>query len=698
MRGAFTTAALIAFEALAPAPLRSQQDTTRGALPTLDTVLVSAERVPMALGTGSVAVTRIGAAELARVPHATIADVLRLAPGFALVDFDGLGFDPQLMVRGFYGGGEAEYVIVLLDGKPLNQLHTGLVAWDALPPLGGVEAVEIARGSTSALYGDAAIGAVINIITRPAAGDGRARWSLGGGTFDSWQANADLGGTVARRAASLSGGIDQTDGLRTHASRTASRAHAGIALTARDAPARLTLSVRSHWRDFDEPGPLLDSLLRESRDASDVLFRFDHTGDRSHAVGLDGQSRLGSRARLGSSVTVEYRKTNAIRTLALAPGFGDTKERATTNGRTSASLQLDLDKTPLPGSDHLTVGADVSRGSSDSKYWAMITGDRDAYRAAGGARDSLDAAGDARRDAAALFVQYSVQPSAAVRLSLGARYDHLNDAFDARSPARAPRVTTSHSAVSPKAGLNVGYLQSERASGNVYVTASRSFKAPTLDQLFDQRSVFGMTISNPTLVPQSGTSVEGGLYHRASLAGAVRLAATLSAYQMDMKDELDFDVETLRYVNIGRSRHRGVEAGLALSGLGPASLFVNYTLQAVTARTGDFAGNALKAIPRHTLIGGLSVAPGSAVDARLILSHARDMYLDDANTARLPAYTRVDAHVAYRVGAVDVILEARNLLGARYSTTGFLDPSGTGEAYYYPAAGRVVHLGLRGGR
>jgi outer membrane receptor protein involved in Fe transport len=125
-------------------------------------------------------------------------------------------------------------------------------------------------------------------------------------------------------------------------------------------------------------------------------------------------------------------------------------------------------------------------------------------------------------------------------------------------------------------------------------------------------------------------------------------------------------------------------------------VFANYTLQAVTARSGDNAGKALKAVPKHAWTGGLAVSPAPALAARLTLSHARHAYLDDANTVRLPPYTRVDASVAYRRGATDLFVDAANLFGARYSTTGFLDPSG--EAYYYPAAERVVRIGVRGGR
>jgi outer membrane cobalamin receptor len=83
-----------------------QADTTRPKA--LDPVVVTADRAPGALRSSVSAVTRLSAATLARMPRATLADVLRMVPGFTVVDFDGLGFDPQLMARGFYGEVEVE--------------------------------------------------------------------------------------------------------------------------------------------------------------------------------------------------------------------------------------------------------------------------------------------------------------------------------------------------------------------------------------------------------------------------------------------------------------------------------------------------------------------------------------------------------------------------------------------------------------
>jgi vitamin B12 transporter len=664
----------------------------------LSPVVVTADRAPSVLQLSTASVSRISSAELALTPHATIADLLQRVPGFALVNFDGLGFDPQLMTRGFYGGGEAEYVTVLVDGRPVAQLQTGLIPWAALPPASEVEAIEVVRGPASALYGDAAIGGVINVITKRAGGKSAGRWDVAGGGFGTW--SAGVGGAVPVENHDLSGaaGFDQTSGFRAHAARTSARLQGSAALVA-NAATRLAVSLRSFDQRFDEPGPLLATLLAQDRSSSDALFRLDHTNDQGHALLLDGDRALGGRARLSATAGAEWRRTTAIRTLALAPGFGDTQERVAANTRASGTVQLDVADSPLPGVDHLTLGADVARGGLDSKYYGIVSGNRAAHLAASGVRGSLKASGETSRLATALFEQYTVQVADPVRLSLGARLDWLSDDFD---PAGAKTVTASHTAFSPKVGLNVRYAQSAHGSGNVYVSASGTFKAPTLDQLFDQRAIpvsfppFAITTSNALLQPQRGGNVEAGIYRIAQLGESVRGSASLDAYQMDMRDELDFDVQALRYVNIGRSRHRGIESGVTIS-VPRTSVFANYTLQAATSRSGSDAGKYLKAIPRHTLSVGVTAMPGAGLATGFSVTNSRGAYLDDANTIEMPQWTRVDARLEGTRAGVTVFAEARNLFDAKYSTTGFQDPAGSGQAYFYPAAGRVISLGLRRG-
>lgn len=83
----------------------------------VDPVVVTAERAAARLVTSTTAVSRVSEEELRTLPVRSVAEALQAVPGLVVRDGDGFGFDPQLTLRGFYGGGEAEYVVVLLDGR-----------------------------------------------------------------------------------------------------------------------------------------------------------------------------------------------------------------------------------------------------------------------------------------------------------------------------------------------------------------------------------------------------------------------------------------------------------------------------------------------------------------------------------------------------------------------------------------------------
>lgn len=678
------TSALLLWAASANA-----QDTTRPRQ--LEPVVVTSERNQSRLNSSTAAVSRLSQAQLARMPHATLADLLRAVPGVTAVDLDGAGFDPALMIRGFYGGGEAEYVIVLVDGQPVSQLQTGLIAWDALPPLAAIEAIEVVRGGASSLYGDAAIGGVINVLTsrqQPAA-SGKATWMVAGGSSETIRAQADLW----RRSSGLTGALDYTGGYRHHAERTAARLLATT--TVRNGPDRSgTLSLRSHWRSFDEPGPLLETLAADNRRGSDPLFRFDHTSDKDLALVWSTHGPVGRAKRLTMTNTAsgELRAVDAIRTLALAPGFGDTKERVAKNARFQGSMQLNWSS--------FVVGIEAGGGWLRSRYYRYAE-PGPADPGATGARGELDTQGNGRRATGALYAQVTKPLADGLRVTIGARGDLLVDRFQSKQPPETENTAT-HAAFSPKAGLNFRYFKGSSGSGNLYLSAGRSFKAPTLDQLYDQRNIpvpfppFQIQTSNPELEPQHGWNVEAGLYHGGQLGRSVSGTATLSLYQMWMRDELDFDVASFRYVNVGRSRHRGLEAGFHLEE-GRATAFASYAWQEALAQSGANAGKRLKAIPRQVLTGGAALEPWRGWEVSVNLSHIHDRFLDDANSVPLANYTRVDAQLSARLLGLRGYVAVRNLFDSRYNSSGFPDPAGTGQAYFYPGSGRMIEVGVRHG-
>ena len=686
--------ALAGFARALPAGAQIPADTTRPRQ--LEPVIVTAERARASLAGATAAVTRLDGATLTRYPRATLADLLRLVPGFTLVDFDGLGFDPQIMVRGFYGGGQAEYVVVLVDGVPVNRLETGTVAWDVLPPVASIEAIEVMRGGGSSLYGDAAIGGVINVVTRAIGGPAGMAGQASAGSFAGLRAEAEAAAPASWRRLRLGAAAERTGGWREHSGRNALKARAGFPILERTG-GTVQLTATAHWRDFEEPGPLLDSILESARRTSDPLFRFDHTTERSYRAVVTGAQtvRLG---RASGFVSAERRSTDGVRTLALAPGYGDTKERVAASRGLAAGAQFERET----GAGRLIAGIEGSLGGFDSKYYSYFGGSREQYGSGAPERGDLETDGSATRIGGAAFAHYAMA-AGPMRLFLGARWDGLQDRFEARLPSDRPG-RADHGAFSPKLGASLRYLGTSNSSGSIYAAVSRSFKAPTLDQLYDQRMIpvpfppGWIRTSNPGLEPQRGSNLELGLYHQALIGRGegIRGAISLSGYQTAMTDEVDFQLETFRYVNIGKSRHRGLEAGLQVDG--PfGSVFVAWALQDAVSRSGDHRDKRLKAIPRNTVNAGASFSlPGpGTMTAAVLLTRTGGTYLDDANTIRLPGHTRVDLRMTARAAGFILFGDVRNLFGAQYSTTGYPDPSGSGSLYLFPAAPRVVEAGVR---
>ncbi|MGH7459558.1 MAG: TonB-dependent receptor, partial [Longimicrobiales bacterium] len=414
------------------APVQAQQrDSVRPFR--LDPLVVSAERVRAPLNRSAAAISYIGARELAQRPVRTLAEALQQMPGLAFIDFDGNGENPQVMTRGFYGGGEAEYMLLLLDGQPINALETGRINWELIP-VSAIESIEVVRGPASAAWGDAAVGGVIQINTRRNASGWRGSFS--GGGHGVLRAAASGSGVIGQRAASVFGNYSESNGYRAHAQRSDGSLHAALALAGTPEKG-LSLSTFHDWRDFNEPGALTDTELTDSRTQSARFYRFDHSNERMHRVGLDARTPVGS-SRLSGSITGEYRNSDRIRTLRLAPGFADTKERLLTTTRLVASGAFEG---TLAGGQFL-LGLDASFASLDSEYFDYLQGPESVYAAGSPSRGQSNGRADGNRLAAAYFARYERELLPGITASVATRLDGLRDSF--QTDAEIDQNATHH--------------------------------------------------------------------------------------------------------------------------------------------------------------------------------------------------------------------------------------------------------------
>jgi vitamin B12 transporter len=131
----------------------------------LDAVVVSASRTEQRVQDALPATTLLTRADIEAALVSDLPGLLRRVAGVEITQNGGQGTLASVFLR----GAESRHTLVLMDGVPVNNLNFGLAALEQVP-LENVERVEIVRGNVSALYGSAAIGGVIQVFTRQAAG------------------------------------------------------------------------------------------------------------------------------------------------------------------------------------------------------------------------------------------------------------------------------------------------------------------------------------------------------------------------------------------------------------------------------------------------------------------------------------------------------------------------------------------------
>ena len=203
----------------------------------LDQIIVSGARTPVQIGQTGGATSIITRADIERRQSRYLSDLLRTVPGFSVSHTGVTGSQTQVRVR----GGEANHVLVLIDGVRANDPATGdEFRWEHLS-VHDVERIEIVRGAQSSLWGSDAVGAVVHVITQTA---GRAQPRVRGyteaGSNDTL--NAGLSGSLGNDDWSLRANIERLDNAGENVSRQGNE---------RDGSDLTTISLATTWRPSD---------------------------------------------------------------------------------------------------------------------------------------------------------------------------------------------------------------------------------------------------------------------------------------------------------------------------------------------------------------------------------------------------------------------------------------------------------------
>lgn len=162
----------------------------------LDEVFVTATRTLRKLSQITTPSTVISSKELRQINAVRLSDVLEEQAGLVLVPDFGGGQGIQMQ------GLDSQYVLILIDGQPLIGRQAGTLDLNRIT-VNAIKQIEIVKGASSSLYGNEALGGVINIITETPKEGIHARSGVRYGTFDS----ADLSTYIGLNTKKISSSI-----------------------------------------------------------------------------------------------------------------------------------------------------------------------------------------------------------------------------------------------------------------------------------------------------------------------------------------------------------------------------------------------------------------------------------------------------------------------------------------------------------
>ena len=604
--------------------------------------------------------------------------------------------EPMLGIRG---------VAVVQDGIPLTT--TDGTTEPGNVDLGAVRRIEVIRGPSSVLYGNAA-GGVISLVTEI---DPTRRLTirpdLQWGSYGYQRQQLRVDGRNDRGTRFM-GSVSRflTEGWRRHSQAEVRQANVVV---------RQALSPRTElslvFNHYDLPFAANPAYLTAAEAADPRLTAAERGGTvpdpRQPSRWLGGttvaKENWGESAlQTQGGATIEHRFSGAHVLNATVWAVRRRVDTALVNraldlSRRGTGLRSTYQGAAEVGSTTFRWSAGVDVSSKDET--------RMDYRflppfAVGGTahRGPLNLDQQERVASAAPFGQLSVSPHPRVTLTAGARYDHYRfRATDRKLDDGDQSGRRTMSAHSPTLGMTVAV-----APGlNVYGNFATAYETPTTAELArspDERGGF-----NHELDPSRLRSHEFGVR---GLIEPARLQYEVAAYRSRLLSQIVAirpSAVALYYVNAGETARNGVELSL---GWRPAARFearLAYTHQDFVFRRYvlggvDYSGKREPGAPPARLFAGVDYATPFRLQASASVRWVDEYFFTDANEAAATnwAYTVVDLRFGWvgQMGDVDVqpFAGIDNLFNERYNSSGLANHFS--RRYYRPSPGREIYVGF----
>jgi len=619
-----------------------------------DDIVVTALRTPVDHDRVASSVTVLDLADIQAAQPLALADLLVRTPGVSLSQVGGYGSTTELRIR----GANPEDTMLVIDGmriadptSPAGNLDYSQFFTD------DVARVELLRGPQSILWGSDAMAGVVSVTTAAPTAPLQANFSVEGGSHNTLNAHAGVGGTSALVDWRISGSDFTTAGIPSTVGSTVPNGYdrqAASVTTTFHIAQNVSLDLRGLW---DQGRNGYSDAYNDFYDAYQLNKQWSAYAGLNFTL-LDGHFK--------NRLSAAQDRTDIQDFDASEIPYSGTALQQVGHGRTR--------RYEYQGGLNLAKNVDLVFGAEREEQ-RMLTGTP---------YDIINPFELIPHTAAtnSVYGEARVSPVTGLTLNGGVRYDH-------HSQFGGNTVFSAGGAYTPDGGATL-----------LRASYDQGFKAPSLYQLYSDYGTAG-------LAPEHSKGWEVGA-ERSLFAKALHIAATW--YERDSTNLIQYyscpysgtlpaacyvpgttDPRYGYYANIGAAKAHGAELAANLR-LGHLFADANYSYTVSQDRTPGSAtyGQQLLRVPRNTANGDLGYDWTHGVSTSVALRYSGTSFDDNFNTyptstVALPSYVLVDLRASWAVlPALSLYGRVENIGNQQHVTS-----------FGYNSLGRVAYIGLR---
>jgi len=616
-------------------------------------------------------------------------EALASVPGLFMQNRYNFAQDLRVSIRGF--GARSAFGIrgikILVDGIPLT-VADGQGQVDTID-LGATKQVEVIRGPSSALYGNAA-GGVISVLSEDGPETPFASMRITGGEYGYQKLAVKTGGQTDNMNYFFSLSDSQIDGYRDHseAENTQFTGRVNFDL-GQDRDWLFILNHTDQPVSNDPGGVDISQATSDPSSARDRNVDYD-TGETV------------TQTRLGSIYTMPLGENGEF----TARGYVDNREFTAKLPQFPVADSVDLDR-KFSGLG-ISYAHNSFLGSIPNRF--LIGFDLDDQNDERKRRiNNLGVIGallfDQREEVISkgIFAQNELSLTDQMQLTLGVRYDQVDfsvtDHYLSDGDDSGNRELDD---ISPMVGI--AYQLNDNTS--LYSTVSTSFETPTTTEFANPAGGGGF---NPMVGPQKATNYEFGFRGIAPASTSYQLAV----FKTDVKDELiSYDANGRDFFqNAGESGRTGIElsATSQLTDRIESTVSMSYgdfsfdSFQVLSfdamnnaTVTDDFSGNRIPGTVEKLAYIELTYSDPKGWYSAIDLTYTGDQFANNSNSVNIDAYTLANWRIGadYQVGGtvLSPFVGINNLSDESYYSN--IRINAFGGRYYEAAPGRNVYGGV----